>query len=85
MSLKQDYEKLLEENQKLKKDLNSKQSFIGVILKQKKELNDHIKLLFSELEKFQEVKAERLHLRILKAKVRTAKDMFKLQCKALEQ
>lgn len=85
MCLKQDYEKLIEENHKLKRDLNSKQCFISKILKQKKELNELVKLLFSELDQFQGIKAERFHLKTLKAKVRTAKEIFQLKCKILEQ
>lgn len=79
MNLKQDYDVLLVENQKLKRDLKSKQSFISTILKQKKELNKQVSLLFSELERFKGFKASRFHLRTLKMHVKEAMKLHRLQ------
>ena len=60
MALEQDYKRLLDENIRLKKNIKSKELFIGTILKQKNELNEKVSLLFAELEMFKEVKKERL-------------------------
>lgn len=79
MALEQDYKRLLDENIRLKKNIKSKELFIGTILKQKNELNEKVSLLFAELEMFKEVKKERLHLRLLKAQARTIKEIFRIK------
>lgn len=84
MALEQDYQKLLDENIRLKKNLKSKESFIHTILKQKNELNEKISLLFSELEMFKEVKKERLYLRLLKSQAKTIKEIFRMKMKVEE-
>ena len=84
MALEQDYQKLLDENIRLKKNLKSKELFIGTILKQKNELNEKVSLLFAELEMFKEVKKERLHLRLLKSQAKTIKEIFRMKMKVEE-
>ena len=85
MDLKQDYEDLLMKNKKLKKEIKSKECFISKLLQQKKELNEKVTLLFNDLEKFKDYRAERFHLRTLRMQRVEILKMYNLQQKVYKQ